>query len=250
MLVVAIPEGLPMTVAVSLAHSVLQMSKCDNVLVRDLTSVEQVGQINDLCLGKTGTMTTEKMTVVSLYAQNMFVLNSRKNTLLNCNLDATIIDKIKESIVYNSNSYIEMDENSFYVPVGNGTEVSLIKWLQEAEIPVHDIMATREQVGRVCAQVPFNSNLKRSIIAVEHPQLQDTVRIYVKGAPEIVVAKCQSHFNENAQKVPLTGMEREYLLSDTMKEKMTTKGFRVMAFSYCDVSRSQFESFREQTNDF
>jgi Ca2+-transporting ATPase len=68
MLVVAIPEGLPMTVAVSLAHSVLQMSKCDNVLVRDLTSVEQVGQINDLCLGKTGTMTTEDMTVVSLYA--------------------------------------------------------------------------------------------------------------------------------------------------------------------------------------
>ena len=59
MLVVAIPEGLPMTVAVSLAHSVLQMSKIDHVLVRDLTAVEEVGQINDLCLGKTGTMTTE-----------------------------------------------------------------------------------------------------------------------------------------------------------------------------------------------
>ncbi len=52
MLVVAIPEGLPMTVAVSLAHSVLQMSKIDHVLVRDLTAVEEVGQINDLCLGK------------------------------------------------------------------------------------------------------------------------------------------------------------------------------------------------------
>ena len=178
------------------------------------------------------------MSVVSLYAQNMYVLNSRKNTILNCNLDATIIDKIKESIVYNSQAYIEMDENSFYVPVGCGTEVSLIKWLQSAEIPVHDIMAFKEQTGRVCAEVPFNSNLKRSIIAIHHPHLQDTVRIYVKGAPEIVVTNCQSHFNENAKKVPLTDMDREYLVKDTMKEKMTTKGFRVIAFSYSDVSRS------------
>ena len=57
----------------------------------------------------------------------MYVLNSRKITLLNCNLDAFIIEKIKESIIYNSQAYIEMDENSFYVPVGSGTEVSLIK---------------------------------------------------------------------------------------------------------------------------
>lgn len=245
MLVVAIPEGLPMTVAVSLAHSVLQMSKCDNVLVRDLTSVEQVGQINDLCLGKTGTMTTEEMTVVSLYAQNMYVLNSRKNTLLNCNLDATIIDKIKESIVYNSQSYIEMDENSFYVPVGNGTEVSLIKWLQAAEIPVHDIMATKEQTGRVCAQVPFNSNLKRSIIAVEHPLLQDTVRIYVKGAPEIVVANAQNHYDKDGNKVPFRQDEKDTLFR-LMEEKMTTNSLRTLAFSYRDMSINDFQSMMSQ----
>lgn len=168
MLVVAIPEGLPMTVAVSLAHSVLLMKE-DNVLVRDLNSVEDVGMINDLCLGKTGTMTTENMSVVSLYAQNMLVLNSRKNTLFNCNLDNDIIGKLKESIVFNSQAYIEMTENSFYEPVGNGTEVSLIKWLQEAEIPVHQVMSMKD--GRVLAQVPFNSELKRSIIAVHHPEL-------------------------------------------------------------------------------
>ena len=80
-----------------------------------------------------------------------------------------------------------MTENSFYVPVGNGTEVSLIKWLQEAEIPVHEIMAQRDQGNLVMAQVPFNSQLKRSIIAVRHPSQVDTVRIYVKGAPEKVV---------------------------------------------------------------
>ena len=206
-LIVAIPEGLPMTVAVSLAHSVLLMNKYDNVLVRDIESVEQVGLITDLCLGKTGTMTTEEMEVVSFYTQNIFVLNSRKNTLQNCELDNSIIDKIVESIVWNSQAYIEMTENSFYVPVGNGTEVSLIKWLQAAEIPVHEHMAEKE--GRVLASVPFSSKLKRSIIAVEHPHLHDTVRIYVKGAPEIVVNNCRSFYDEHAQKVPLQEGEKQ-----------------------------------------
>ena len=140
LLIVAIPEGLPMTVAISLAYSVLQMNDDDNLLVRDLNAVETVGQITDLCLGKTGTMTTEEMQVVSFYTQNMHVLNSRKNTFLNCDLDQRIIAKIVGSVGFNSSAYIQMSKNSFYVPVGNGTEVSLIKWLQAAEIPVHEIM--------------------------------------------------------------------------------------------------------------
>ena len=126
MLVVAIPEGLPMAVTVSIAHSVLLMSEYDNILVRDIESVEKVGLITDLCLGKTGTMTTENMEVVNFYTQNIFVKNTRKNTFNNCDLDSVIQDKIIESIVYNSSAYIEMTENSFYKPVGNGTEVSLL----------------------------------------------------------------------------------------------------------------------------
>ena len=87
MLVVAIPEGLPMAVTVSIAHSVLLMSQYDNILVRDIESVEKVGLITDLCLGKTGTMTTENMEVVNFYTQNIFVKNTRKNTFNNCELD-------------------------------------------------------------------------------------------------------------------------------------------------------------------
>lgn len=163
-LVVAIPEGLPMTVAVSLAHSVLLMSEYDNVLVRDLESVEVAGLLDDVCIGKTGTMTTEDMSVVSIFAENTLILNSRKNTLSNCNLDPEIVEKIVESITLNSQAYIEMTENSFYVPVGNGTEVSLLKWLQDAEVAVHEVMQTKD--GHVRAHVPFSSTLKRSIIAI------------------------------------------------------------------------------------
>lgn len=90
MLIVAVPEGLDMTMDVSLAYSVLQMSAEDNVLVRDLESVEKVGQITDLVLGKTGTMTTEEMEVHSFFAQGDFKLNSRLNTFQNCELDRDI----------------------------------------------------------------------------------------------------------------------------------------------------------------
>ena len=248
MLIVAVPEGLPMTVLLSLAHSVLQMNKFDNILVRDINSVEQVGLITDLCLGKTGTMTTEKMEVVNFYTQNIFVKNSRKNTLLNCELDNQIIEKIVESVVFNSQAHIEMTENSFYEAVGNGTEVSLIKWLQDAEIPVHEYMMKKE--GRVYAQVPFDSKLKRSIIAVHHPELQDIVRVYIKGAPEIVVPNCLNHYNESGQKTPMTQDERNYLLQDTMKSRMTSNGHRVLAFSMHDFSVSQFKAIVEQTQNF
>jgi len=165
------------------------------VLVRDLSSVEEVGQITDLCLGKTGTMTTEEMEVVSFYAQNHFVKNNRKNTFLNCDYDQNTMDKIIESICFNSSAYIEMTKNSFYVPVGQGTEVSLIKWLQSAEIPVHEIMQQKYQDNTVLAEVPFNAKLKRSIIAIRHPQLENTVRIYVKGAPEVVIKNCHNYYD-------------------------------------------------------
>ena len=263
MLIVAIPEGLPMTVAVSLAYSVLQMSDDDNILVRDLTSVETVGQITDLCLGKTGTMTTEEMEVVSFFAQDLLVLNSRKNTFNNCELDAMIQEKIVESIVYNSSAYIEMSENSFYVPVGQGTEVSLIKWLQGAEIPVHEMMQHKFADGVVLATVPFNSQLKRSIIAIKHPNREDTVRIYVKGAPEVVLANCRNYYVgeqdydqegravRRAQKDPMNADYSKRVLTEM--EKMTKLSLRAIAFSYADVSLAEFQkvqqSMRGDIND-
>lgn len=258
MLIVVIPEGLEMTVEVSLAHSVLLMSKYDNVLVRDVASVEECGQITELCLGKTGTMTTEQMEVVNFYTQDIFVKISKKDTFLNCDLDPTIMEKIVESVVYNSQAFIEMTENSFYVPVGNGTEVSLIKWLQNAEIPVHERMAEKD--GRVLAQVPFNSKLKRSVIAVQHPGLEDTVRVYVKGAPEVVLQSCSSHYqpagqgtiNENdrywiAQKVPLDENARHKIINETMEQQMAQNSLRVIAFSYCDMSVHEFQQRLQRT---
>ena len=109
-----------------------------------------------------------------------------------------------------------MDENSFYQARGQGTEVSLIKWLQQAEIPVHKIMAMRD--GHIRAQVPFDNKLKRSIIAVQIPTMENTVRIYVKGAPENVLQNCNSYFNDEGLKMPFS----DDCDADTILETMKT----------------------------
>jgi hypothetical protein len=75
------------------------------------------------------------MKVARFYCQESTIINSRKNTILNCELGLDTIEKIKDSILYNCESRVEMDATSF-VPVGNGTEVGLLKFLQDADIPI------------------------------------------------------------------------------------------------------------------
>ena len=88
------------------------------------------------------------------------------------------------------------------------------------------------------AHVPFDSNLKRSIIVVNHPELENTIRIYVKGAPELVVNNCFNTYNAEGDKVPFSDYEREYLLNDIMRPRMTSKSFRVFGFSIADLTPS------------
>lgn len=66
-IMVAIPEGLPMTVGISLAYSIINMHNKDKILVRNLNSCETMGEVTEFCIGKTGTLTTEDMTVINLF---------------------------------------------------------------------------------------------------------------------------------------------------------------------------------------
>jgi Ca2+ transporting ATPase len=138
-IIVAVPEGLPMTITLSLAYSVMRI-KDEGVLVKNLDSPEVMGSVEEICTGKTATLTKNEMKVEQFYAQSMLIKNSRKNTLFHCNLDEQVVELIKEGILFNCEARIEMDEKALYQPVGSGTEVGLIKFLQDAEIPVHEII--------------------------------------------------------------------------------------------------------------
>lgn len=199
-IIVAVPEGLPLAITISLAYSVMRM-KNDGILVRNLDAPEVMGRIEEIITGKTGTITKGEMKVDQFYAQSIQVRNTRKNTLFNCELFPEVINIIKESILFNNESRIEMNDKAFYEPIGNGTEVGLIKFLQDAEIPVHTEVLRK--LGKIEAVIPFSTLSRRSLIAVRHPDNEDIVRVYVKGAPETVVAKCIRTYHMDGNIIPL-----------------------------------------------
>jgi len=126
--IVAVPEGLPLTVAISLAYSVMRM-KDDDILVKNLNSPEVMGSVEEICTGKTSTLTKGDMKVTQFYAQSRLIKNKNKNTLFNCDLFENIINLLIESILYNTDARIEMNENAYYVPHGNPTDIGFIRFL-------------------------------------------------------------------------------------------------------------------------
>lgn len=127
-MVVSIPEGLPLTIGISLAFSVKKMY-AQKILVRKLDAPEKMAGVTDMCVGKTGTITKGNMEVKTFYCEQRQIKNSRKNTLLHCDLSEATVERIKEAILYNCEARVEMDATT-YVPVGNnGTEVGLLKFL-------------------------------------------------------------------------------------------------------------------------
>jgi len=75
-----------------------------------------------------------------------------------------------------------------YVPVGDATEVGLLKFLQDADIPIH--LLIQQKLGRIKNTSPFNSIKKRSACAIEHPTQPNKVVVYIKGAPEVIIDMC------------------------------------------------------------
>ena len=97
-----------------------------------------------------------------------------------------------------------------------------------------------EREGRVRAWIPFDTKLKRSIIAVAHPLIQHSFRVYIKGAPETIIENCVAHFDQTGNKLPFDQQARNYALDEIMRDSMTKKGFRAMAFSFKDYSVDDF----------
>lgn len=239
-IIVAIPEGLPMATAMSLAYSVGTMHAKDGVLVRELDSPERIGCVDEICTGKTGTLTTEDMIVTCFHVSNLFIINARKDTLMKSHMDSNVRDILTENIIYNSSSHIEINENAFYVPVGNGTECSLIRWLQGAEIPVHTIMEKKE--GNVLYHQPFSTEKKASLIAIKHPDMVNRVRVYRKGAPENIFEKCTTFFTETGEQKNMTDQsDLSYFTDQILSPQMTQKGMRAIAFSYRDFDMDHWD---------
>ena len=167
LIVVAVPEGLPMSVTLSLALNMRRMLKTNN-LVRKMHACETMGAITVICTDKTGTLTQNLMQVYEAQVDN------------------SQPELVAEGIAVNSTAFLE-EKAPGEKPsgVGNPTEIALLLWLNGQG---KDYMALRTQ-AKVVNQLTFSTERKYMATLVNSPIRQKRV-LYIKGAPEIVMSKC------------------------------------------------------------
>ena len=172
LIVVAVPEGLPMSVTLSLALSMNRMLKANN-LVRKMHACETMGAATVICTDKTGTLTQNKMQV---YESNFFALDGQ--SLGNDRVSAMV----KEGIAVNATANLNRVDGEVKT-IGNPTEAALLLWLDRQGV---DYLTLREE-AEVLSRLTFSTERKYMATVVRSPLLGRNV-LYVKGAPEIVLA--------------------------------------------------------------
>ena len=178
LIVVAVPEGLPMSVTLSLALNMRRMLKTNN-LVRKMHACETMGAITVICTDKTGTLT-----------QNLMQVHEAQ-------VNEAQMDLVAEGISANSTAFLEeVEEGKKPSGVGNPTEVALLLWLNEQGKQYAQL---REE-AKVINQLTFSTERKYMATLVHSP-IQGKKVLYIKGAPEIVMGKCQGISTETSKRL-------------------------------------------------
>ena len=175
LVVVSVPEGLPMAVTLSLAYSMRRMLKTNN-LVRKMHACETMGATTVICTDKTGTLTQNQMRVAET---NFYGLSEQKLG------DDEMSREIETGIAINSTAQLDLSDEKHPQVLGNPTEGALLLWLRANGI---DYRTIRENV-KVARELPFTTERKYMATVVAEEDGSET--IYIKGAPEIVLAMCK-----------------------------------------------------------
>lgn len=228
-LVVAVPEGLPLAVTISLAYSVKKMMK-DNNLVRHLDACETMGNATAICSDKTGTLTTNRMSVVQSFFQAKLIKHVPSQAMLTPTVLSTFCDAVSINSSYSSKVIKATEPGTLPTHLGNKTECSLLQFVCELGADYEAIRKehTEEEFHKVYT---FNSKRKCMATVIK----TDTgFKLYVKGAAEVVLGRCCQILGEDGTPVPLSPVTHDRLVLEVI-EAMAHEALRTICVAYKDI---------------
>lgn len=199
--VVAVPEGLPLAVTLSLAYSTKQMMN-DNNLIRVLEACETMGNATNICSDKTGTLTQNRMTVVDAWVAG---------EPLGGDLAPKVSSLVSEGIAVNSTAVLVNGGNDGMSVLGNKTEGALLLYLREfLNVDYAEVRSKGFDMSRGDRLFSFSSSRKRmSVLVLVNAE---EGRLYTKGAAEIILDCCDRYLSRDGQELPLDKLKRQELL--------------------------------------
>ncbi|HVL15376.1 MAG TPA: calcium-translocating P-type ATPase, PMCA-type [Gemmata sp.] len=233
-IVVAVPEGLPMSVTVSLAIAWRKMSKA-NSLVRQLVACETIGSATVICSDKTGTLTQNKMTVSRVGLGAKVYEGGLGDTEMVAGGEAKTNSPLRWLMLNSAvNSTASLEEkNGKVMTVGNSTEGSLLNWLGAGawHKPKGSIsyVALRTEVP-VLYQIHFSSDRKRMTTVAK---LDGRAVVFVKGAPEYVLNDCRKYLAADGTVRDLTPAAREEIRAQILSA--AGDAMRTLAFAHAEL---------------
>ncbi|GMR48520.1 hypothetical protein PMAYCL1PPCAC_18715 [Pristionchus mayeri] len=227
-LVVAVPEGLPLAVTLSLAYSVKKMM-LDNNLVRHLDACETMGNATAICSDKTGTLTTNRMTVVQSYINEVHYKETPKFEELDRDTADLLINCISINSSYSSQVIPGKQAGEQATQLGNKTECGMLGFVLGLNQSYQTIRDHNPEDG-IFKVYTFNSVRKSMSTVVKKG---GGYRVFSKGASEIILKKCTHFMGRNGQIVPFSTKDAERLVREVI-EPMASDGLRTICLAYKD----------------
>lgn len=242
-IVVAVPEGLPLAVMISLAYSVSRMLQ-DNNFVKKLSSCEIMGGANNICSDKTGTLTKNQMTWTQIWAGEDHKIKDPdgKGQL---NVDEFIKNDFTKKLLAQAVSCNTLGTDK----EAGATELAMLKFIVRCDVQYQHLRQKYLPNAKDLMRFPFDSSRKRMSTILELEEDEKTEhnyakRIHIKGASEIVLATCTHYLDSSGNKQPL---------DDQMSQKLanTISGYakealRTIAFAYKDLQENEGGPLHEE----